>query len=134
MKVSALGLSNTREDVEDDRFAEYAAEPAGPSTRPPGRAAWAEFQEIYDPLVRRLAIGRGLQEADAADLTQEVFQAVAKAIERWGSRPGAGAFRGWLLPDARNLIINFLAAQKRHPRGTGDSEFQAFLEQQLRPG
>lgn len=113
-----------------------------PSTRPSllvrlrdpqDERAWAEFQEIYDPLVRRLAIGRGLQEADAADLTQEVFQAVAKAIERWDPDPARGSFRGWLCRIARNLIINFLAAQKRHPRGTGDSEFQAFLEQQPAP-
>jgi RNA polymerase sigma factor (sigma-70 family) len=113
-----------------------------PSTRPSllvrlrdpqDERAWAEFQEIYAPVIRRLATRRGLQEADAADLTQEVFQAVAAAIDRWDPDPARGSFRGWLCRIARNLIVNLLAAQKRHPRGTGDSEFQVFLEQQPAP-
>jgi RNA polymerase sigma factor (sigma-70 family) len=113
-----------------------------PSTRPSLLArlrdpqderAWAEFLEIYGPLVRRLAVRGGLQEADAADLAQEVFRAVAAAIDRWDPDPARGSFRGWLSRIARNLIVNLLAAQRRHPRGTGDSEFQAFLEQQPAP-
>jgi RNA polymerase sigma factor (sigma-70 family) len=91
--------------------------------------AWAEFLEIYGPLVRRLAARMGLQEADAADLSQDVFHAVAAAIDRWDPDPALGSFRGWLFRIARNLIVNLLAAQKRHPRGTGDSAFQGFLEQ-----
>jgi RNA polymerase sigma-70 factor (ECF subfamily) len=95
--------------------------------------AWAEFLEIYDPLVRRLAVRRGLQEADAADLAQEVFRAVAAAIDRWDPDPARGSFRGWLSRIARNLTVNLLAAQRRHPRGTGDSEVQSFLERQPAP-
>ena len=40
--------------------------------------AWAEFTEIYAPLVNQLARRRGLQDADAQDLVQEVFRAVAR--------------------------------------------------------
>ena len=99
-----------------------------PSTRPSllvrlrdprDERAWAEFLEIYSPLVRRLALRKGLQEADAADLAQEVFRAVAAAIDRWDPDPARGSFRGWLFRIARNLIVNLLAAQQRHPRGTG---------------
>ncbi len=113
-----------------------------PSTRPSllvrlrdpsDERAWAEFLEIYAPLVRRLAARRGLQDADAEDLTQEVFRAVASAIERWDPDPARGSFRGWLSGLARNLIVNLLAAQGRHPRGTGDSDFQAFLESRPAP-
>jgi RNA polymerase sigma-70 factor (ECF subfamily) len=113
-----------------------------PSTRPsllvrlrdPGdERAWGEFLEIYGPLLRRLALRRGLQEADAADLTQDVFRAVAAAIERWDPDPARGSFRGWLFRLARNLIVNLLAAQRRHPRGTGDSAFQDLLERQPAP-
>ena len=35
--------------------------------------AWLEFVQIYEPLIARLARRQGLQEADADDLTQEVF-------------------------------------------------------------
>ncbi len=95
--------------------------------------AWSEFVEIYNPLIHRLARQRGLQEADAADLAQEVFRAVANAIERYDPDPAKGSFRGWLSTIARNLIVNLLNAQRRHPRGTGDSDVQQLLEAQPAP-
>src|SRR5580700_7203328 len=95
--------------------------------------AWSEFMEIYGPLVYRLAKRRGLQEADAQDLAQEVFRAVARAIERYDPDPARGSFRGWLSRIANNLIINLLSAQRRHPRGTGDSEMQRMIEDQPDP-
>jgi RNA polymerase sigma-70 factor (ECF subfamily) len=95
--------------------------------------AWGEFVEIYGPLIHRLARRRGLQDADAADLVQDVFRAVAGAIERYNPDPAKGSFRGWLSTIARNLIVNLLDAQGRHPRGTGDTEVRRLLEEQPAP-
>jgi RNA polymerase sigma factor (sigma-70 family) len=95
---------------------------------PMDERAWGEFVEIYGPLIEQLARQRGLQDADAADLVQEVFRAVAVAIERYDPDPARGSFRGWLSTIARNLIVNLLNAQRRHPRGTGDTEIQQLLE------
>jgi RNA polymerase sigma-70 factor (ECF subfamily) len=89
--------------------------------------------EIYGPLVHELGRRRGLQAADAQDLAQEVFRAVARAIDRFDPDPSLGSFRGWLCRISSNLVINLLAAQKRHPRGTGDSEIERLLEQQPDP-
>jgi RNA polymerase sigma-70 factor (ECF subfamily) len=100
---------------------------------PQDERAWGEFVEIYGPLVRRLARRRGLQDADAADLAQEVFRAVASAIERYDPDPSAGSFRGWLFTIARNLLVNLLASQRRHPRGTGDTDMREFLESRPAP-
>src|SRR5262252_2146638 len=100
---------------------------------PMDERAWGEFVEIYGPLIHRLARRRGLQDADAADLVQEVFRAVAGAIERYDPDPARGSFRGWLSTIARNLIINLLDAQRRHPRGTGDTETRQLLEAQPAP-
>src|SRR5436190_8823029 len=100
--------------------------------RAPGdEAAWHEFVGLYEPLVYRLARQKGLQDADAQDLCQEVFRAVAGAIGRWN--PDGGSFRGWLRTITRNLCINLLARQRRHPRGSGDSEVQALLAEQPQP-
>jgi RNA polymerase sigma-70 factor (ECF subfamily) len=100
--------------------------------RPPGdEAAWSEFVGLYEPLVYRLARRGGLQDADAQDLCQEVFRAVAGAIGRWD--PAGGSFRGWLRRITHNLLINLVARQRRHPRGSGDSEVQALLAEQPEP-
>jgi RNA polymerase sigma factor (sigma-70 family) len=97
---------------------------------PRDEAAWAEFVEIYEPLVYRLARHKGLQDADAQDLCQEVFRAVAKAIERWDPDPAKGRFRAWLFRITRNLLVNFLASQRRHVRGSGSTSVQELIEAQ----
>ncbi len=56
-------------------------------------AAWDDFLQIYRPLILRLALRRGMQPADAEDLTQEVFAAVSRSIAQWLERPERGGFR-----------------------------------------
>lgn len=102
---------------------------------PHDERAWAEFLTIYTPLVHRLVRRKGFQEADADDVTQEVFRAVAGAIDRWDPDPARGSFRGWLFRIARNLMVNFLAGQKRHgyARGTGDTVMKDMLDARPAP-
>ena len=102
--------------------------------RDPGDGvAWAEFVALYEPLVQRMARAKGLQDADARDVCQEVFRAVASAIERWDPDPDKGSFRGWLFRIARNLVVNFLASQRRHSRGSGSTSVQEMLAAQPSP-
>lgn len=95
--------------------------------------AWTEFLEIYEPLIARLVRRRGIQAADIGEVTQEVLLAVASSIHRWESDPAKGSFRGWLATIARNLVVNFLIRQSRHPRGSGDSQIKRWLEDQPAP-
>src|SRR5581483_1857485 len=83
--------------------------------------AWTEFVELYAPLVYGFARKQGLQDADAADLTQEVLRAVSRSIGQLEYDPGRGSFRNWLLTVVRSKLSNFRSAQARHPRGSGDS-------------
>jgi len=114
----------------------------GPDTRaslllrirnPRDEQSWVEFAAIYEPLVYRLARYKGFQDADAQEVTQEVMLAVANAIERWTPDPERGSFRGWLFRIARNLMVNFLARERRHPHGVGDTDFARWLEDQPAP-
>jgi RNA polymerase sigma-70 factor (ECF subfamily) len=90
--------------------------------------AWSEFVALYEPLVYRLGQRKGLQDADARDLCQEVFRAVAGSIDRW--EPSRGSFRGWLSTIARNLMINFLTRGRHQARGSGATSVQELLEAQ----
>ena len=77
------------------------------------REAWRQFVELYAPLVYRFARRRGLQDADAADLTQDVLHAVARSSERLEYDPRRGSFRGWLFTVARNKLHTFLKRRVR---------------------
>lgn len=91
--------------------------------------AWSQFVEIYAPLVYGYARKHGLQDADAADLTQDVLQAVSGAIRRLDYDPRRGSFRGWLFTVVRNKLRNFISSQKRPGRGSGGSDVQNKLNE-----
>jgi RNA polymerase sigma factor (sigma-70 family) len=95
---------------------------------PADTAAWREFVALYEPLVYRLARRKGLQDADAQDLCQDVFSTLARSIDRWD--PTRGSFRGWLSTITRNLLINFLSRGKNLPRGSGSTSMQDLLDAQ----
>ena len=82
--------------------------------------AWAEFATLYGPVVYGFARKRGLQDADASDLVQDVLRSVARNAERLEYDPKRGTFRGWLYTVARNKIFNFLNSQRNRARGVGD--------------
>jgi RNA polymerase sigma factor (sigma-70 family) len=100
---------------------------------PQNELAWTEFAEIYEPLIYRLARRKGLQHADASDLTQDVLTAVAGAINQWDPDPARGSFRGWLSTVARNMAINLLKSEQRKPRGSGDTQIKLWLNEQADP-
>lgn len=81
------------------------------------REAWSEFVQIYRPVIYRMARRRGMQDADAQDVSQEVLVRISKFIDRW--EPQAGIrFRHWLRKVASNAIVTALTKVK--PIGTVD--------------
>jgi RNA polymerase sigma-70 factor (ECF subfamily) len=82
--------------------------------------AWSRFVELYGPMLYDYGRRHGLQDADAADLTQDVLQAVAASIREFAYDPGKGRFRGWLFTVARTKRIDLSRRLARGPRGSGD--------------
>jgi RNA polymerase sigma factor (sigma-70 family) len=90
--------------------------------------AWEEFARLYGPVIYGFARKRGLQDADAADLVQDVLRSVARNAGKLNYDPRRGTFRGWLYIVTRNKIYNFLSANKNRPKASGDSGTQERLD------
>jgi RNA polymerase sigma-70 factor (ECF subfamily) len=89
--------------------------------------AWRQFVALYAPLIHGLARRRGLQDADAADLAQEVLRTVLAAAPGLGYDPARGSFRGWLYTVTCNRVHDFQTSRQQRERGSGDSATQRFL-------
>jgi RNA polymerase sigma factor (sigma-70 family) len=83
--------------------------------------AWQEFMNLYGPVVYGFARKRGLQDADAADLMQEVMRSVSSAIGRLDYDRKQGSFGGWLFTITRNKVFSFLSARRIRPQASGGS-------------
>jgi RNA polymerase sigma-70 factor, ECF subfamily len=86
--------------------------------QPGNHAAWERFVRLYTPLLLGFARRRGLQDADAADLVQEVFVALVRALPTF-RYDAAGSFRAWLGTFAWNRFRE--RARRRVPLPTGAS-------------
>ena len=94
------------------------------------QGAWNEFVALYGPVIYRFARNRGLQDADAADMMQDVLRSVTGAIDRLDYDPQQGRFRGWLFTITRNRVMSLLASRKGKARGTGNSDVNSLLAAQ----
>jgi RNA polymerase sigma-70 factor (ECF subfamily) len=97
-------------------------------------AAWRQFVDLYGPLVYGYLRKQGLQDADAADLSQDVLGAVSGAVGRLEYDPARGAFRNWLFTLVRNRLSNWRREQAHRARGSGDTATHELLEQCAAPG
>jgi RNA polymerase sigma factor (sigma-70 family) len=78
-------------------------------------AAWAQFVQLYGPIVYGFARKQGLQDADAADLSQEVLRSVAGAVGHLEYDPRRGAFRNWLFTVVRRKLASWRRACSARP-------------------
>ena len=92
--------------------------------------AWREFTTLYGPVMYGFARKRGLQDADAADVMQDVLRSVSGAIGRLDYDRQQGTFRGWLFTVTRNKVFNFLSARRIRPQSSGDTTTNRLLAAQ----
>jgi RNA polymerase sigma-70 factor, ECF subfamily len=87
------------------------------------------MSRLYCPLVYRWARQQGLQDADAADVVQEVFRTVATRIDTLHRDQPGGSFRGWLSTITRNKLGDHFRRVAGRTNATGGSDAQAQLQQ-----
>ena len=75
--------------------------------------AWRQFADLYARVIYGYWRRRGLQDADAADVTQEVLAQVARSIRTFEYRPERGRFRGWLRAVTQSKIERFRRKMNR---------------------
>src|SRR5262245_54543778 len=90
-------------------------------------AAWDRLVGLYAPLVFHWCRRWDLQEQDAADVFQEVFQSVAAHITGFRKSRAGDTFRGWLRTITRNKIHDHFRKLGREPGGVGGTEAQLRL-------
>jgi RNA polymerase sigma-70 factor (ECF subfamily) len=87
-------------------------------------AAWDRLVGLYAPLVFHWCRRWDLQDQDAADVFQEVFQSVAAHIAGFRKSRTGDTFRGWLRTITRNKIHDHFRKLGREPGGVGGTEAQ----------
>jgi RNA polymerase sigma-70 factor (ECF subfamily) len=68
--------------------------------------AWERFVRLYTPLLLGWARRQGFQEADAADLVQDVIVKLIRELPAY-ERAAGQSFRGWLFRVATNQCRDF---------------------------
>jgi RNA polymerase sigma-70 factor (ECF subfamily) len=88
------------------------------------RESWDRFVELYAPVIYHFALVKGLQNADAEDVVQEVITDVSRAISTFEYDPSKGRFRAWLGKVAYHRICRFHRGEKRRAGIAGLKEDQ----------
>jgi RNA polymerase sigma-70 factor (ECF subfamily) len=89
--------------------------------------AWSRLVRIYGPLVYRWCRRAGVPAQDAADVAQEVFQAVATGIDGFQRERDGDFFRGWLYGITRHKVNDYFR-RRAGPVPAGGSSAQQRLE------
>ena len=90
--------------------------------------AWSQFVDIYGSLIYRYGRHKGLQDADAADLSQDVLREVSRSIVGFDYDPTLGRFRNWLFLITRRTLARRFRKETTQPRATGDTQFLRNLQ------
>ncbi len=94
---------------------------------PANHVAWEQFEQLYRPVIFRIARSRGLQHCDALDLVQQVLISVASAIEDFEPYGEGIRFRNWLARITRNAILK-AGTRGRKFQGIGGTDILAAFQ------
>jgi RNA polymerase sigma-70 factor, ECF subfamily len=91
--------------------------------------AWQRLIELYKPLVYYWCGHWGVRGADADDIQQDVFQAVAAGLAGFSHDRAGDTFRGWLKGITRHKLLDFLEKEGRRPVAAGGTDAFRHLQE-----
>src|SRR5437868_5341626 len=90
------------------------------------QAAWQAFVKRYGPKIRGWCCRRGLPDADAADITQNVLLILVKKMKVFNYDP-TKSFRGYLRSITHHAILEYLESRDTAGVGGGNAQIQELL-------
>ncbi|MCA9127217.1 MAG: sigma-70 family RNA polymerase sigma factor [Planctomycetales bacterium] len=75
---------------------------------PRNTQAWAEFHDLYAPLLYRYARARGLSHDDAEDVRSTCYEAIVKQIPHFDYDSQRGGFKAWLQTLVSRRVIDLM--------------------------
>jgi RNA polymerase sigma-70 factor (ECF subfamily) len=115
-----------------DSLMETSASLLGRIANAPTDDDWRRLDDLYRPLLRAWMARAGVQASDVDDMVQDVLVVVVREVAGF-ERRGKGTFRGWLRTILANRVKDYFRGQKYRPIATGDSDFQAVLDELQSP-
>jgi RNA polymerase sigma-70 factor (ECF subfamily) len=76
--------------------------------------AWAEFHDLYAPLLYRYARARGLSHEDAEDVQSTCYETIVRQIRQFDYQKEKGGFKAWLRTFVNRRVID-LMRKRREP-------------------
>ncbi|MCA8999381.1 MAG: sigma-70 family RNA polymerase sigma factor [Planctomycetaceae bacterium] len=92
-------------------------------------SGWRRFVHLYTPLIYAWCRKTGLQEADTADVCQEVFRSVAAGVDGLRYDDPSHSFRGWLWTITRHSLSKHFQRHERAVSATGGTDAFAMMSQ-----
>ncbi len=86
--------------------------------------AWQDFVQAYESAIIRYCRSRGLQDADALEVAQDVFLVAHRAAEKWEPSGHAGSFRAWIFETARRSCLKLVRNRTALPRSLGEESVE----------
>ncbi|MGJ8726423.1 MAG: RNA polymerase sigma factor [Roseibacillus sp.] len=99
--------------------------------RPEDQESWAEFTEIYTPLLYGYCQKREISHADTADIIQDVMRSVSIAMEKFEYDPARGKFKGWLFTAVRHAVGKHFRKASRRPLSIAETAMLQSLDERV---
>lgn len=94
--------------------------------------AWREFFDQYRPRIYRWCLARGLQDADAEDLTQELLMKIHRQMCKFVYDP-TKSFRAWLKTITNRALIDAFKKNQRAQKLLDNAAARRALFDELQP-